>query len=116
MNKWVQIIDFQDQFYPNWKTDKPRLLFSNALAGEVGELCGVITHLDGGGTNNTKYTEEMILEEAVDSYIQLVLLLARSGFQQIDFERAYINKFSKLRARLWARRESQKSQQQRTEE
>jgi len=108
MNKWIQITDFQDEFYPDWKTVKPRLLFSNALAGEVGELCGVITHLDGGGTNNDKYTEEMILEEAVDTYIQLILLLARSGFDQIDFERAYIVKFSKLRARLWARQNAQK--------
>jgi len=104
MNKWVQIIDFQDEFYPNWRTEKPRLLFSNALAGEVGELCGVITHLDGGGTNNIKYTDDMILEESVDTYIQLVLLLARSGFQQIDFERAYKRKFSKLRDRLESRK------------
>ena len=116
MNKWVQITDFQNEFYPGWRTEKPRLLFSNALAGEVGELCGVITHLDGGGTNNNKYTNDMILEEAVDTYIQLVLLLARSGFEQIDFERAYTIKFSKLRARLWARKESIVSQQLRKEE
>ena len=104
MDKWIQITGFQDEFYPDWKTVKPRLLFSNALAGEVGELCGVITHLDGGGTNNEKYTEEMILEEAVDTYIQLILLLARSGFDQIDFEMAYAIKFHKLRDRLFDRR------------
>ena len=103
MNKWVQITDFQDEFYPGWMENLPRLLYSNALAGEVGELCGVITHLDGGGTNNTKYNDDMILEESVDTYIQLVLLLARSGFDQIDFERAYKKKFSKLKDRLASR-------------
>ena len=103
MNKWPMIIDFQDKFYPGWMENLPRLLYSNALAGEVGELCGVITHLDGGGTNNNKYTDYMILEEAVDTYIQLVLLLARSGFEQIDFEVAYRAKFEKLRDRLESR-------------
>jgi len=104
MDKWDQITDFQDEFYPGWMENLPRLLYSNALAGEVGELCGVITHLDGGGTNNDKYTDDMILEEAVDTYIQLILLLARSGFKQIDFEQAYRVKFLKLRNRLFERR------------
>ena len=108
MNKWVQITDFQDEFYPGWMENLPRLLYSNALAGEVGELCGVITHLDGGGTNNTKYNDDMILEESVDTYIQLVLLLARSGFDQIDFERAYKKKFSKLKDRLASRNNGDK--------
>ena len=106
MNEWDQITDFQDEFYPGWMENLPRLLYSNALAGEVGELCGVITHLDGGGTNNDKYTDDMLLEEAVDVYIQLILLLARSGFKQIDFERAYRAKFLKLRERLFIKRES----------
>ena len=108
MNKWPMIIDLQDKFYPGWMENLPRLLYSNALAGEVGELCGVITHLDGGGTNNNKYTDYMILEEAVDAYIQLVLLLARSGFEQVDFEVAYRAKFEKLRDRLFERRSAQK--------
>jgi len=106
MNEWDQITDFQDEFYPGWMENLPRLLYSNALAGEVGELCGVITHLDGGGTNNDKYTDDMLLEEAVDVYIQLILLLARSGFKQIDFERAYRAKFLKLRESLFIKRES----------
>ena len=82
---WDWVLSFQDKFYPNWKIDKPRLLFSTALAGEVGEVCGVVTHIDGGGTNNKKYTEKMVLHQCVDSYIQLILLMARSGFTESDF-------------------------------
>jgi len=80
---WIR--DFQDKFYPGWLENKPRLLYSTALAGEVGEVCGVITHLDGGGTNNKKYTNELLLHQCVDAYIQLVLLIQRSGFSHNDF-------------------------------
>jgi hypothetical protein len=87
---WKIITEFQDKFYPNWKTpEKPRLLFATALAGEAGEVCGTITHLDGGGTNNRKYTEDMVLHQCVDTYVQLVLLLAKSGFSATDFEKEF---------------------------
>jgi len=82
------IAEFQQKFYPNWLTEeKPRTLFSTALAGEVGEVCGVVTHLDGGGTNNKKYTERKLLSECCDSYIQLALLVMKSGFTYADFEK-----------------------------
>ena len=95
MMNWNWIMQFQDKFYPDWM-EKPRLLYSNALAGESGEVCGVVTHLDGGGTNNKKYTEEKMLEECVDTYIQLVLLIARSGFTPTDFA----NKFDEVKVEL----------------
>lgn len=83
---WKMITDFQEAFYPNWKTEKPKLLFVTGLAGEVGEVCGVATHLEGGGTNQRKYDEKHLLHQCVDAYVQLVLLLARYGFSSSDFE------------------------------
>ena len=106
MTNWKRILDFQDQFYPKWKTHKPILLFSTALAGELGELCGVVTHLEGGGTNNSKYNREMVLEEGVDTYIQLVLLLARYGYNEDDFIRGFEDKFQDLLRRLKIKRSS----------
>ena len=106
MTDWKRILDFEDQFYPKWRTHKPILLFSTALAGEVGELCGTITHLEGGGTNNSKYTREMVLEEGVDTYIQLVLLMARYGYREIDFLHAFDKKFHELLKRLEIKRTS----------
>jgi len=94
---WIR--DFQDKFYPGWLENKPRLLYSTALAGEVGEVCGVITHLDGGGTNNKKYTNELLLHQCVDAYIQLVLLIQRSGFSHNDF----LLEFEEVRIELYAR-------------
>jgi len=100
MYGWNWIMKFQDRFYPGWRTEKPRLLFSNALAGEAGEVCGVITHLEGGGTNNEKYTEEMMLAECVDTYVQLMLLVARSGFSEKDFEAKFQETTIELLGRL----------------
>lgn len=99
--QWKAIADFQQKFYPTWLTeDKPRLLFSTALAGEVGEVCGVVTHLNGGGTNNQKYTERMLLQECVDSYVQLALLVMKSGFTYSDFEKEFWKVMSELYGRL----------------
>ncbi len=83
---WKKIVRFESKFYPFWQTEKPRLLFTTALAGEVGEVCGTVAHLDGGGTNNRKYQECQVLHQCVDSYIQLVLLVARSGFTEQQFQ------------------------------
>jgi len=86
MKSWKEILEFQEQFYPNWKNEKPKLLYSTALAGEIGEVCGVVTHLEGGGTNNRGYSAFQMLHQCVDSYIQLVLLIARYGFTEKDFD------------------------------
>jgi hypothetical protein len=83
---WQKILDFQNVFYPGWRMNKPKLLFAAGLAGEVGEVCGVITHLEGGGTNGRGYSREQVLHQCVDSYVQLVLLVERYGFSMLDFE------------------------------
>ena len=82
---WDEIIEYQNKRYPGWMTEKSVLLFSTALAGEAGEVCGVITHLEGGGTNVREYTREMVLHQCVDTYNQLILLLARYGFTPEQF-------------------------------
>ena len=101
---WNEILTLQGRIFPLWRTRTPRLLYSTALAGECGELCGVITHLEGGGTNAIRYTEAMILEEASDLFIQLVLLIERSGFNRSDFEQALKNKLAILKIRIGDRK------------
>lgn len=85
MTVWETILNLQDQFYPKWRSSLPRTLFSTGLAGEVGEVCGTVTHLDGGGTNLRKYNEQAVLHQCVDVYVQMVLLLEKSGFNEKDF-------------------------------
>jgi len=108
-NTFEEIKAFQDLFYPNWRIKKPKLLFSTALAGEIGEVCGVITHLEGGGTNLKKYNKKQVLHQCIDSYIQLVLLLARYGFSSEDFETEFWRVIKKeLPKRLEERESCQK--------
>lgn len=96
---WNEIIEFQKKFYPDW-LNKSVLLYATALAGEAGEICGVITHLEGGGTNLRKYTEEMVLHQCVDTYNQLVLLLARYGFTPKQFSDEFDTVMKELYERL----------------
>jgi hypothetical protein len=88
-DSWKEITAFQDLYYPCWRRNKSKLLFSTALAGEIGEVCDVVSHLEGGGTNTRVYTSFQVLHQCVDSYIQLVLLLARYGFSAEDFEKEF---------------------------
>jgi hypothetical protein len=88
-DSWKEIIAFQDLYYPGWHRNKPKLLFSTALAGEIGEVCDTVSHLEGGGTNDKVYSSFMVLHQCVDSYVQLVLLLARYSFSSDDFEKEF---------------------------
>jgi hypothetical protein len=96
--EWIK--DFQNRFYPGWMDNKPKLLFSTALAGEVGDVCGVVAHLEGGGTNNRKYTDAVVLHQCVDAYIQLVLLVQRYGFSNDDFTMEFFQVMAELEDRL----------------
>lgn len=89
LEDWKRIFDLQDKFYPNWRTELPHTLYGVGLAGEVGEVCGTITHLEGGGTNNRQYTKENVLHQCVDVYIQIILLLEHYGFSSEDFKKEF---------------------------
>jgi hypothetical protein len=97
---WKKILDFQEKYYPNWRIEKPKLLYSTALAGEIGEVCGVVTYLEGGGTNQRVYSAFHMLHQCVDSYVQLVLLVARYGFTEEDFDGELKNVLDELNERL----------------
>ena len=98
---WDRILELQDGFYPDWRTKLPRTLFASGLAGETGEVCGTVTHLDGGGTNTKKYSRKQILHQCVDVYVQTVLLLEKSGFSELDFLRELSHVvYSELPSRL----------------
>jgi len=100
MKGWNEIIEYQNKYYPGWMKNKSITLYSTALAGEAGEVCGIITHLEGGGTNNRKYTKEMVLHQCVDTYNQMILLLARYGFTPEQFSNEFDSVLQELYARL----------------
>jgi NTP pyrophosphatase (non-canonical NTP hydrolase) len=72
---------FNDIYFSNWR-ETELIYFTNALAGEVGELCNLTKKIYGGGTNNTMTVEELcksMIDEIADIYIYLVIIAKRLG-------------------------------------
>ena len=101
MNKWNEIIKFNDKYFPGWRLNREPIFFSNALAGEVGEVCGVVKRFYGGGTNNrTIPNPTELIEEAVDVFIYLVLFCECMTCDENEFNRIFSEKINELVKRM----------------
>jgi len=94
---WDQIIEFNDEYFPGWRDNRELIFFSNALAGEVGEICNKVKKRYGGGTNKNTPSQTDMIFEAVDVYIYLVLFLEafevdENIFASVFAEKMRINK------------------------
>ena len=96
---WSRILAFNSQFFPHWRKI-PSIYYSNALAGEVGELCNAVKHLAGGGTHHTKPSLEQLAEELADAFIYLVLLAESLAINYDNFEVGFDFKMQKNRERM----------------
>jgi NTP pyrophosphatase (non-canonical NTP hydrolase) len=83
---WKGIRQFNDIYFPDWK-EREDIFYTNALAGEVGELCNLVKRLSSGGTRDYKITFEDIESEIADIYIYLVLFCQKCGLTEEDFQR-----------------------------
>lgn len=95
---------FNDKFFPGWKESHPMYL-TNALAGEVGELCNLVKHGYGGGTKNVEVDPDKFLEECADVYIYLTLFIRIHGWTWEDFKSALAKKMDKNIRRMEKRNE-----------
>ena len=82
---WIEIIDFNDKYFPGWR-DEHEIYYSNALAGEVGELCNMVKHRAGGGTNKSTPDDYELIEECADVFIYLSLLIGSKRVSSLEFE------------------------------
>lgn len=111
---WKEITDFNDEHFPGWrKTPVPGfnagaglIYLTNALAGEVGEICGDSKKLVGGGTNRAKPmpTVEKMISEVADMEVYKVLLCEYLGQDEAAFAVAVRKKIAVNceRMRAWA--------------
>lgn len=102
---WDELIEFNDTFFPDWREGHPVFL-SNALAGEVGEVCNLTKKLAGGGTSDTKGIN-LVAEarkECADVFIYLALLVERLGLTESEFMLMVREKNEENRRRMLARR------------
>jgi len=102
MREWKEIIEFNDKYFPNWRENKELIFFSNALAGEVGEVCGLVKRLYGGGTNKSKPrpSKGNVAMECVDVFVYMVLLLESLGIDREMFQKYWDIKHDILKRRM----------------
>jgi len=100
MSFWDEIIEFNDKYFPQWRTHREMIFFSNALAGEVGEICNSVKKLYGGGTNNNVPSKMQTVYECVDVLIYLVLFLEAMGIDEEGFMEFFGDKMKVNRERM----------------
>ena len=100
---WAKILEFNNKYFPNWRVTEP-VYYSNALAGEVGEVCNAIKHMIGGGTNriSADLARNKAITECVDVTIYRTLLLERLGVDEASFDIWFGCVLARLRERMEA--------------
>lgn len=98
---WRDIVTFNDTHFPDWRSWDWRIT-SNALAGEVGEVCDSTKHAYGGGTNSAsgKVTRRDIAKEVFDVFVYSVLLIGEMGYTREDYIRICEEKIRILYQRM----------------
>lgn len=88
---WKMLKKFNDEHFPGWRKT-PLVYYSNALAGEVGEVCNLTKKLTGRGTKQEPIEDGKLIEEIADVEIYKILLLLRMGYSEQDFITAVLRK------------------------
>ena len=93
---WNEIVTFQTKYFPKWR-NLPAYYWSNALAGEVGEICNTVKHLVGGGTKAEDYivTFDKLKEEIGDTLIYFVLICMYYDISPDNLDTIFENTLSK---------------------
>lgn len=81
---WLNVQVFNDAYFPGWMTN-PLISYSNALASEVGEICGITKHWAGGGTNNKDVSWGDLKKELADLWIYLAVFVQALGITEREF-------------------------------
>jgi len=104
MTWWDQIIEFNDKYFLGWRESRYLIFFSNALAGEVGEICNLVKKSYQGGTNRKNVLLEDLAIEAVDVFIYLVLYCEALGINERAFTHWFEKKMQINKERMESRR------------
>ena len=101
---WREICLFNDKYFPNWRR-VDEIYYTNALAGEVGELCGMVKKRVGGGTSNKAIPTIIdMMEEIADIMIYLSLMVEKLGQADSVLEGFIMSKIEKNIERMESRK------------
>lgn len=96
---WREIVAFNDAYFPHWRTVAD-IYWSNALAGEVGELCNATKKRAGGGTKGDLITDGQLIQELADVFIYWMLTVEKINGPPTDFLRALSLKMDENERRM----------------
>jgi NTP pyrophosphatase (non-canonical NTP hydrolase) len=96
---WHKLNQFQIKYFPGWRATS-EVYYSNALAGECGEVCNMVKHRAGGGTNKNNPSDYKLLRELADVFIYLFLLVEYHGHDITSFIRVLDEKIDDNAARM----------------
>lgn len=94
------IREYNEKYHPDWK-ETLDVYLSNALAGEVGELCNEVKHYYGGGSKG-KITDskDRFFIECADIFIYLSVFLMKNGIEAEQFKEIIKMKMERKKNRL----------------
>jgi len=101
---WDNIIKFNEKYFPGWR-GIDEIYYSNALAGEVGEICNAVKHRAGGGTKEKKVSTTELMDEIADTFIYLELLIEKQYLDVTSLSDAINSKIKTNIERMEARNE-----------
>lgn len=96
---WNRIVDFNEKYFPGWRQAE-YVFYSNAIAGEAGELCNSVKHLAGGGTHKLNVTTFDLMDELADLFVYIVLMSETVGFPRLYFYETVKRKMEKNEIRM----------------
>jgi len=99
---WDEILKFNEKYFPSWRSSDP-VYYSNALAGEVGEVCNAIKHMLDGGTNKKAVFDYDLLMELADVFIYMELLIELRGHDISTFANVIEDKLKENILRMESR-------------
>lgn len=84
---WKLVVQINNEYIPRWRR-KNFVYLTNAIAGEVGELCNLTKKMAGGGTHalnlGTIQLNRKVAFEIVDILVYLVMFCEIYGFRLVD--------------------------------
>ena len=96
---WNEVIKFNEKYFEGWRNRHP-VFYSNAMAGEVGEICGGIKFVYGGGTHHKSVHKNDVGTECVDVFIYMILLMESLGMDFKKFRELFDIKMNVLEGRM----------------
>ncbi len=100
---WDNILKFNEDYFPGWRNTE-EVYYSNALAGEVGEVCNSTKHRTNGGTKTKTISDYELMEELADCFIYMELIIEKHGHDITTFAGVIQDKINKNKERMQERK------------